>query len=75
MSAYIEDIYSMLFASCIKYEYLYYFRNVKGREGDLSDSEEVEAEEATAKDADQEDGPFKENQDVPDKESGEQNSN
>ena len=44
----------MLFASCIRHEYLYYFDKVNGKKGDISDSEEEEEE---AKDKEEE--PFK----------------
>ena len=50
-----EDIYSMLFASCIRHEYLYYFDKVNGKKGDISDSEEEEAKDKTNK----EEEPFK----------------
>ena len=52
-----EDIYSMLFASCIRHEYLYYFDKVNGKKGDISDSEEEE-EEAKDK-TNKEEEPFK----------------
>ena len=42
----------MLFASCLRHEYLYYYDKVKGKKGDVSDSEEEEekdkAKESTA---------------------------
>ena len=54
-----EDIYTMLFASCIKYEYLYYYRSIKGKKGDLEDSEEGETEDkADEANAAKDDGPF-----------------
>lgn len=35
-----EDIYSMLYVSCITSHYLYYFAKVAGTESDLPDEDE-----------------------------------
>ena len=37
-----DDVYSMLFASCIRYDYIYYYRDIKGGKFDLPDEDEDE---------------------------------
>ena len=46
-----DDIYSMLFASCLRHEYLYYYDKVNGQQGDISDTEEEEEEKDKAKES------------------------
>ena len=37
-----DDVYSMLFASCIRYDYIYYCRDIKGGKFDVPDEDEDE---------------------------------
>ena len=41
----------MLYVSCLRHEYLYYFDKVNGQKGDISDSEEEEVQKDKAKES------------------------